>query len=404
MQGTPSSLSRAATGHVVESSTPCPRCGYDLKGLRSGDRCPECASPIVAGPSSTYLLNRGLRSSLTDAAPHYLRRFALGSTLMMLSVAMAVLTPVLLIVAGATKMWSLLLLVVVPFACWPLGVWMVTTPRVPGISEGIDHQSEWRRLRLWTRITQCAWPFAALAWWGVTWYQAALKAATAAANALASGIPAAGPAPTPPPGWLQVAFFSLGWPAWLTAFAGLPLLSIYLSRIADWANDTELANRLLMSAWGIVAGPLLALVGWVIIPAFGPQSIFFLGAMFGNLGVVIFILCFGQMGLAVFQCWNVARWAVENNAESFARDQRMAERARTRARAESGSMSRGIAPTPAAMPENLPKFMTDEQQLAAAPKAPRGRVIQRTGSSEPLDLAPEPAPPQPPPRRHPPRQ
>lgn len=402
MQGTPPSLSRTASTHVVATTTPCPRCGYDLKGLRSGDRCPECGSPIIAGPSSKFLLNRGLRSSLTDASPDYLKRFALGSTLMMLAVAMAVLTPVLLIIAGATKMWALLLLVVVPFACWPWGVWMVTAPREPGISEGVDHVVEWRRLRFWTRITQCAWPLAALAWWGVTWYQAALKAATAATNAIAMGTAPVGPAPTPPPAWLQTAFFSLGWPVWLTAFAGLPLLSLYLARIADWANDTELANRLLMSAWGIVAGPLLALVGWVVIPAFGPPGILFIGAMFGNLGLVLFILCFGQMGLAIFQCWNVARWAVENNAESFARDQRVAERARRASTVERVPMHLNTTTTPA-MPENLPKFMSDDE-LAAAPKPPRGRVIQRTGAAEPLDLAPDAGSPQPPPRRHPPRQ
>jgi hypothetical protein len=319
---------------------------------------------------------------------------------------MAVLTPVLLIVVGVTKQWSILLVLVLPFLAWPIGVHLATIPRQPGMHHGIDHVAEWRRLRFWTRVTQWAWPFAALLWWGIAWFNAmvaaATTAATVAAQSVAMGFTPTTPVPVPPPAWFQIVLFSLGGPVWICAFAGLPLLTLYLSRIAEWANDTELANRLLVAAWGIVAGPLLALLGWVVIPALGPKSMLFIGALFGNLGVIIFVLCFGQMGLAVFQCWNIARWAVSNGQESRARDLRIAERALHPQDIERVQIRLETTTSPA-VPEHLPNF-APEYSPDTPPPPPQGRVIRRAagGGGQPLELAPDTSPPSP--RRHPPHQ
>src|SRR5262245_56679789 len=45
----------AQPGAAIERDAPCNKCGYNLRGLRIGDKCPECGTPIVLVPSVRYV-------------------------------------------------------------------------------------------------------------------------------------------------------------------------------------------------------------------------------------------------------------------------------------------------------------------------------------------------------------
>ena len=60
---------------VVTEAMPCRKCGYDLRGLRFGSKCPECGQVITR-------LTRRAESMLGDAPRAYLHRLMVGFVLM----------------------------------------------------------------------------------------------------------------------------------------------------------------------------------------------------------------------------------------------------------------------------------------------------------------------------------
>jgi len=64
--------------HELQAETPCVGCGYDLRGLMSNSRCPECGEPI----------EQSLRSLLQAAPPKYTHRLERGTFLVLCGVAM----------------------------------------------------------------------------------------------------------------------------------------------------------------------------------------------------------------------------------------------------------------------------------------------------------------------------
>jgi uncharacterized repeat protein (TIGR04138 family) len=43
----------APDGEVINEDLPCDECGYNLRGLREGHRCPECGAPIHVWPEGS---------------------------------------------------------------------------------------------------------------------------------------------------------------------------------------------------------------------------------------------------------------------------------------------------------------------------------------------------------------
>ena len=114
---------------VITTDRPHEQCDYNLVGLKTGDRCPECGLPIpILGAGAPGWV-------ITDAGVAYLERFGLGAVTMAVSVLML----------GFGVVWTLAefpwgngyteeMGVVVALAglAWACGVWVITQPRPGG--------------------------------------------------------------------------------------------------------------------------------------------------------------------------------------------------------------------------------------------------------------------------------
>lgn len=99
----------------------CRACGYNLRGLRVADRCPECNAPVEAAVKSDLL-------ELAD--PRWLRRLESGTRTTMAAVIVlcAGVVGVLLMRPDHDQMhWPLLLLAAVTLMA-TVGAWQITTP------------------------------------------------------------------------------------------------------------------------------------------------------------------------------------------------------------------------------------------------------------------------------------
>lgn len=56
-----------------DRSVPCVQCGYDLRGLALGNRCPECGTPVVVSHSGVFA------DAYVAGRPEWLRRLASGA-------------------------------------------------------------------------------------------------------------------------------------------------------------------------------------------------------------------------------------------------------------------------------------------------------------------------------------
>jgi len=66
-------------GVALPEGRKCGNCGYDLTGLMSGGKCPECGTTITPPKS------KRLADNLTDAPLGYLKRLAGAQALAMVS-------------------------------------------------------------------------------------------------------------------------------------------------------------------------------------------------------------------------------------------------------------------------------------------------------------------------------
>jgi hypothetical protein len=203
----------------------CGKCGYNLKGLRSGGVCPECGTPMGRADSAR------LRDNLSDAPLFYLRRIEGGLLLMILG---SVGGAVVLYLLSISQLKALLLIMA---ACtWWLGVFIVTAPRVSGPNAARDMFLESPRLRMINRSVQAAWIVVGIGWLGIA-QQAA---------------------------WFQTGFIIMAAVLPIVGLLGLIPLSAHLSSLADWAGHTALGDRFRATAWVLAACGIVATLGIAI--------------------------------------------------------------------------------------------------------------------------------------------
>lgn len=284
-------------GEVITDGRQCVRCEYVLDGLRSGDRCPECGTPIMGGRQLAS------RATLTDAPVWYLKSLALGCWLLLIGVAGSVAFGWL---ASANRSVALGAIGLIPPVLWWAGVFIVTQ-KEPRPDAG--RADLWPWLRPLNRMAQGVWLLLAMARLGsIAAYWASLKAVGA---------------PVPPP--LAGMGRGFGVAENLVGLIGLFTLipfSIQMSSLASWASDDELTGRMRGVVVGLSFGAVSLLLATVATPVLGPLK--FVAAILLTLGAVSMLFSWFAFMWSVLGLARMASWAVANAYELMESRQRMA--------------------------------------------------------------------------------
>lgn len=217
-------------GTNVATDRECDQCGYNLKGLPMGSKCPECGTPMR---------RKSVRTSgtMTDEAPsRFVKVLRFGFLLASAGIVLSVLAVFAGRVSSVIDIFASLLLIA--------GVYFITQPRPGKGTIRPDKVLDDHRMRMAIRVLNLAWPVSAL-----------LAAALAALKSTTTGGPAF------VVGTLTVLRALTGIIAWL----GMIPTSIYLAELAYWSSNDNLAHRMRGAAW------ILAVVGTItaVLTGFG---------------------------------------------------------------------------------------------------------------------------------------
>ena len=345
----------------IAEDRPCESCGYNLRGLTFGVRCPECGTPVVK--------RRADREPPLGASPRgYLTRLRAGLLLLgfsgLASVAFLVFEVLFDLSPGG------------PFpivACdvaWFVGALLVLERRP--LRSARTFKGAWTGLRIAILATQAF---------------ALVGAAMVLLDFFFGGVVFATI-------WLVCAVVSIG--GWV------PMCE-YLARLAEWAPDDGIAAHYRAVAWAIgVPGAALVVgvIGSEIHPIF--LSIVLVGILFAALCALACVyFCVLHVRLA-----GVVVWGIRNAAEEVRREGRRVERLRAREAERVEAEARQLeafrappdpvdlrAPGPAPTPGVGDPFEPDGD---GPTKRPFGQVIERPADAAPLELeddGPEPGAP-----------
>lgn len=277
---------------IIESRR-CEECGYDLRGLEAGGRCPECGTQIA---STVRVRNR---DTLGDAAPEYLLVIGLGSLIAGVSGLLGFVVSLLgtwifdTLAAGAVARTIIA-------AGWLSGVYLLLRQR-PGSGsarEQDDRGREWHSLRMFVLVSQCF-----------------VIPATALVILTAYGWGS---------GWLWNSAFAF---SALAVLSGWPALCYYTARLADWAPDDWLAGAFRGTGTMIVIGALVVLLVFLGTQIIALALISFLLAA---AGIIFPFVCLFMMVLLILTA-KMILWARMNAVDRFERDGRLFEMRRQRA-------------------------------------------------------------------------
>lgn len=281
-----------AADEVIAFDRPCPKCDYNLRGLRFGGRCPECGHPIQRGRGSTRFAD-----NLTDAPLAYLRTLRAGFGLMALGSLAGVAAFLTLPLAPSEAVRAALYAVVfVASMAWWAGLYLVTAPRPLDRETIPDAILESAALAAASRWGQASWVLAAVALAGAGYASAPFGFGFAVAAA-------------------ALAFVGL---------LGLVPLAVRLSSLADWAGDTGLGNRLRTAACGIAFGGTLFAIGQLAgLTGWAPAGVLrLLGMLMFWLAVLGYLLFL----VSVLQLAHMAVWAIRNAVNAMETTLRIADR------------------------------------------------------------------------------
>lgn len=306
------STARAAIPDVIVSERSCIGCGYCLKGLRTDGNCPECGLPIKGRKQTPRYTDQ-----LVHAPMVWLEIFSAGTLVMFLAGAGGLVMIVTLLFAQSKA-------IVLVFGCitaaWTVGVWLSTRPRPVMPTMTVNVEQEWRGLRIAARISQCFWPLTVMLAMFSIWVYNTTLSTTALYLAIAcTGVSA------------------------IVAVGGLAPTCAFLAHMADWAEDSSLAQSLRGCAWTIgFCGLVIALA--VLNGYTGILG----GFMGGLLAVCIIAMVFmppGYFLFCLFRLQSMARWAVWNHVAAEAKLDRFKSRAEAAARrAGKGTSPRHVPP------------------------------------------------------------
>lgn len=243
----PRYLTRISGGRPVTHHEHCRKCRYDLIGLRTGQRCPECGAPI---DFDTAMREDGAHYGpeviYRDPGPFLAapRRYLgwLAASL----VALGLAGPAMAGALAALVFWPRPVVAMAAAACaavWGAACWAVAAPRRVAIATSIDGESESRGLRIGVRWTQWVWM-------GV------------GATAVLLTLPGVVPGPASPPPGVRLVVLLLGGMAGVVAGVGAAAVFVHLSNLMFWAGDTALASRLRECAWVLAPAAVIGGPAW----------------------------------------------------------------------------------------------------------------------------------------------
>ena len=203
------------TGTVINERQ-CVGCGYNLRGLPVGGRCPECGMPIAS--------ESRFDEPLAHSPVEVIKAFRLGcwfATVVMFSAAVTIVARSF----RAVPAEAIAAILGVLAMLWLAATWMVTpsfTIRAAA-ARGFGPTS---RLRMAARALQFGWLACASCYALVALYSTQLG------------------------GWVGLVRLGMIVSA-IVGFAGVVCLGILLERLAEWARDDDAERALNLAVWGV---------------------------------------------------------------------------------------------------------------------------------------------------------
>jgi hypothetical protein len=131
------------TSETVAADVPCAACGYDLRGLGSKGRCPECGNDIAASLTLHALMLARRAPPLSMSPVWWVRRQALACGLLVLSPWLTVATLMAQVLSLHRPLWIFIVLWLAHFALMAGALWLLGTTDPTGSGGSAGHG--WRR-------------------------------------------------------------------------------------------------------------------------------------------------------------------------------------------------------------------------------------------------------------------
>ena len=273
----------------ISTDRECDHCGYNLRGLPEGSKCPECGTSIRR-------ISRKSSGTMSSEAPsRFVRLLWLGFSLASLAIIGSIVVPIFLgvflfmgVIAGSAYWTAVTLNFLAPFL-WVAGIWLVTSPR-PNQGQIVpDKVLDNDRYRMLIRLASIAWPIYLL---------------------VSMGIAALASRPTPPSALLMVPFSIVHIIAGTIAWIGLMPTCVYFAELGHWASHDHLAQRLRSTAWAMaVFGTITVVLSAIAALNIAPSAAAAFLRMFIIFLVVIAVMVFL---LTVIQLTSVMKWVIKH--------------------------------------------------------------------------------------------
>ena len=289
------------SGVTISDERRCTKCGYNLYGLKSNSRCPECGTPIfctLLGESKSY--------SLTYVSTSFTRVLSVGinilffSALFMIFITIiTVSTPSKLLPAGISLLSAMLAVTIF----WALGCFLLTIKR-PDENKLSTFRKSTSNLRVFIRITCFSWLLLSISYL-ILFYIIPQPVSNVQYHMLA---------------FLIFSFSVIG-------IISNAALSLYFAILSRWSYDLDLASKFEHMLWGIVFGAVM--INSISVVANGVYYFTFstLFLFFNNLIFAIIWLLAVFYGLQ--RLWTIRTmltWVVKNNQSRLAYYKRQSRR------------------------------------------------------------------------------
>ncbi|MCA9303113.1 MAG: hypothetical protein KC996_03220 [Phycisphaerales bacterium] len=294
----------ASFKEYIVGQRPCDKCGYNLEGLPKDGDCPECGHPIRRAAAAS-----GPRAGTmsVEAPTRYVRLLLLGFAVLSVSIVGIVLSGIMIgsVAANPNPLQRMIggLMIIGSHILWPIGIWLITTPRpkIRSMVHGPILDSP--KYRLAVRLVSIAW---------------ALKVFFLFSFLVGSN------APTPMSGfgaWSLLGGYLI---FSLISWIGLVPTSIYIGDLAFWSSNESVGIRLRSTAWAMgVFGTILAITSVIALTGLPARGIAGFVGIFAFVIVAISVLVFM---VTIFQFTNVLWWVIKHQEYAAGSRDRIAER------------------------------------------------------------------------------